>query len=59
MLKATLTNIINGVSVEVYATTEHSASSYGRAVWVDEENTAYCEVDSVNPFYEISNVREE
>ena len=34
---ATLTNNINGLSVEVYATTNNPASSYGRAVWVDAE----------------------
>lgn len=30
----------------VRATTDHSSSSYGRAVWVDEMNNAYCEVDT-------------
>lgn len=46
MKKALLTNPVNGVSVKVYATTNNSASSYGRPVWVDSEGTAYCEVDS-------------
>lgn len=59
MIQATITNVINGVSVEVYATTDHPASSYGRAVWVDNAGVAYCEVNCPvpNPFYEVSNVR--
>ena len=48
-------NIVNGEEVKVHATTEHPDSSYGKAVWVDDDNNAYCEVDPVvpNPFYEI------
>lgn len=53
MKTATLTNIVNGKSVEVYATTEHSASSYGIPVWVDSEGQAYCQVGSEAPFYEV------
>ena len=47
--------IVNGEEVKVHATTEHPDSSYGKAVLVDDDNNAYCEVDSVvpNPFYEI------
>lgn len=52
-MKAIITNQVNGVSVEVYATTEHSASSYGRAIWVDEENNPYFEVGTCPPFYSI------
>lgn len=44
MRKALLTNPINGVSVKVYATTNNSASSYGKPVWVDAKGTAYCQV---------------
>lgn len=55
MRTAKLKNIVNGEEVKVHATTEHPDSSYGKAVWVDDDNNAYCEVDSVvpNPFYEI------
>ena len=55
MRTATLINLVSGVKVKVHATTEHPDSSYGKAVWVDDDNNAYCEVDPVvpNPFYEI------
>lgn len=53
MRKATLTSTINGESVEVYATTEHSASSYGMPVWVDDDGQAYCQVGFEAPFYEL------
>lgn len=53
---ATLKNKLNGVEVRVHATTDHPDSSYGRAVWVDDENNAYCEVDArvPNPLYDIT-----
>lgn len=54
---ATLTNNINGLSVEVYATTNNPASSYGRAVWVDADNQAYTEVGAPTPFYTVTNYR--
>lgn len=56
MRRAILRNRLNGVEVEVYATTEHACSSYGRPVWVDHHGEAYCEADPVipNPFYEIN-----
>lgn len=55
MRQATLKNRLNGVEVRVHATTDHPDSSYGRAVWVDDENNAYCEVDArvPNRFYDI------
>ncbi len=53
MRKAKLTNIVTGETILCHATTEHPDSSYGHAVWVDDNNVAYCEVGSVNPFYEI------
>ena len=55
MRTATLRNKLNGVDVRVLATTDHPDSSYGRAMWVDDDNNAYCEVDSrvPNPFYDI------
>ena len=53
---ATLKNRLNGVEVRVHATTDHPDSSYGRAVWVDDKNNAYCDVDArvPNPFYDIT-----
>lgn len=53
MRTATLKNMMNGVEVRVHATTDHSASSYGIPVWVDDDNNAYCQVDTFTPFYEI------
>lgn len=55
MRKAILKNKVTGVEVEVYATTEHPDSSYGKAVWVDKEGIAYMQVDYRfdNPFYEV------
>ena len=35
------------------ATTEHPDSSYGKAVWVDENNVAYCQVGMEAPFYSV------
>lgn len=55
MKKAILRNVINGVEVEVFATTNHPASSYGQEVWVDNNNEAYMQVGMPNPFYEIVN----
>lgn len=56
MRRAILRNVLTGVEVEVYATTDHSCSSYGRPVWVDRNGDAYCECDPVipNPFYDIT-----
>lgn len=55
MRKAILKNKVNGKEVEVYATTEHPDSHYGKAVWADKKGTAYLQVDYPfdNPFYEI------
>lgn len=55
MKRAILRNVINGVEVEVFATTDHPASSYGQAVWVDNNNEAYMQVNMPSPFYEIVN----
>lgn len=46
--------MINGKSVPVYATTENTASSYRQPVWVDENDGAYCQCDTPNPFYSIN-----
>ena len=50
-MKAKLTNNITGIAVEVYSTAIHPASSYGKAVWVDKNNQAYCQVGMEAPFY--------
>lgn len=44
MQTAKIRNIVTGAVVAVKATTEHSSSSYGRPVWVDEMGNAYFEV---------------
>lgn len=54
MIQATLTNKLTGVVVRVHSTTEHPDCSYGRAIWVDDDNNAYCEVDAPSPFYDIA-----
>ncbi len=58
-MKAILTNKINGESVEVYSTTEHPDSSYGKPVWVDEKGQAYCQCNLPNPFYDIEIVEDD
>lgn len=54
-MKAILTSIIGGEKINVHSTTNHPASSYGLAVWVDDEGHAYCQVNCPvpNPFYTI------
>lgn len=42
-----------GDIIEVYATTDHPASSRAHAVWVDNNGQAYCQVDLPNPVYEV------
>ena len=49
-----LTNNFNGVQVEVHATTNNSASSYGQPVWVDSDGQAYCQVGLEAPFYTVT-----
>lgn len=42
-----------GEEIKVHSTTEHPSSSYGKAVWVDEQNNAYLQVGSTTPLYDI------
>ena len=56
MKHAILTNLLNGVSVKVHATTHHAASSYGLPVWVDDDGIAYTQVGLTNPFYKIQEI---
>lgn len=43
---------------EVTSTTNHPDSSYGKAVWVDKEGNAYCQVGMEAPFYTIITVND-
>lgn len=51
----------DGTEIPVHATTEHPASSYGKAVWVDDDNNAYMQVglEMLVPQYRITNVTDE
>lgn len=48
---AKIKNNITGQIINVHATTSHSASSYGQAVWVDDDDNAYYQCNLPNPFY--------
>ena len=52
-MTATLIIKTTGEEIKVHSTTEHPTSSYGKAVWVDEQNNAYLQVGSTNPLYDI------
>lgn len=54
-MEAILKNNVTGKEVEVTATTNHPDSSYGKAVWVDEDGIAYCQVGMEAPFYSVEN----
>lgn len=56
-MKAILTNLLTGQKITVTATTEHPDSSYGQAVWVDEEGVAYGQCNLHIPFYEVEIVQ--
>lgn len=43
-MRAVLTNLLTGDHIDVVATTEHPDSSYGKAVWVDDNGIAYAQV---------------
>ena len=58
MKEAILKNLVNGMKVKVYATTEHPTSSYGQPVWVDKEGNAYGQVGMTSPFYEITELND-
>lgn len=57
-MKAKLVNNITGKVVEVTSTTDHPDSSYGKAVWVDENNVAYTQVGMESPFYSVEIIEE-
>ena len=59
MKKARLKNLITGETIEIYATTEHPASSYGQPVWVDADGNAYGICDGPAPLgFELIEVSE-
>lgn len=53
-MTGTITNKLTGKTVKVHDTKEHPDSSYGNAVWVDDENNAYLQVglEASNPMYD-------
>ena len=50
---AKLINNVTNKEVEVRASYNHPACSYGRAVWVDKNNEAYTQVGMSTPLYTI------
>ena len=52
-MKTFLKNNFSGELIEVDQTTDHPDSSYGKAVWVDKNNLAYCQVGMEAPFYSV------
>lgn len=50
-----------GESIPVHTTTEHPDSHYGKAVWVDDEGTAYLQegMERMNPFYRLADITED
>lgn len=44
-----------GEEIKVHATTNHPSSSYGKAVWVDDNDIAYMQVglEQYNPLYSL------
>ena len=53
-MTGTITNKLTGKTVKVHDTKEHPDSSYGNAVWVDDESNAYLQVgmETSNPMYD-------
>lgn len=50
---ARLINNVTKIEIEVRASYDHPACSYGRAVWVDKNNEAYTQVGMPTPLYTI------
>lgn len=50
---AKLINNVTKQEVEVRASYDHPACSYGRAVWVDKNNEAYTQVGMITPLYTV------
>ncbi len=54
-MTATLINNKTGEEIKVRSTANHPSSSYGKEVWVDDDNKAYMQVglEKYNPLYDI------
>lgn len=52
---ATIINRLTGERIKVHATYDHPDCSYGKAVWVDDNNNAYLQVktNTPSPFYDV------
>ena len=58
MKRAKLTSVINGVTIDVHATTDHPCSSYGQPVWVDDDGHAFLQVglEEMAPWCQVTNI---
>ena len=52
-MKAKIKNKLNGEIIVVTSTNTHPDCSYDQAVWVDDNNNAYCVVGMESPMYDI------
>lgn len=50
---ATLFNVVTGDCVAVHSTLDHSSSSYGFPVWVDDSGISYGQIDLPCSLYEV------
>ena len=50
---ARLINNVTKIEIEVRASYNHPACSYGCAVWVDKNNEAYTQVGMITPLYTV------
>lgn len=59
MKTATMHNIITGETKKVHLSYSHPAVQCGCGVWVDDDEKAYFPEDVPNPFYELTDIKEE
>lgn len=52
-------NIITDERKRVHLTMEHPAVQCGIAVWADDDGKAYFPEDVQNPFYELTDIKED
>ena len=55
-MKAIIINKVTSERIPVTSTTEHPSSSYGQAVWVDENLNPICQVSLPNDLYDVQEV---
>ena len=55
-MRAIIENKLTGDHIPVTSTTEHPASSYGQAVWVDSDNNPVFQVSLPNKQYDVTDV---